>query len=150
MLYSTLSFAVTQTVLLCILVIMNHRIDPTAAQGQRLCGKILVSTLSMMCDEFPTLPPPHYNKRFNDDQSTPVNDRTYFGERPNVAELNDNFGQFKITRHWMIRFPKFGDRRDLSLKHHQVVKRGIFEECCLKPCTENQLRTFCAKVSSKR
>ncbi|XP_058835447.1 uncharacterized protein LOC131692424 [Topomyia yanbarensis] len=146
MLHSTSKRHNTSIVLaLSIMAILNSLFDPATAQGQRFCGKFLVSTLSMLCEEFPTLPPPDYNKR---------NSRNIF-EAPNFdaawTYIVDGLAMNRIDKIEQLKRIIFTNylinvvKSEAIPLRFQMAKRGIIEECCLRPCTENQLRTFCSK-----
>uniref|UniRef100_A0A8D8AU24 (northern house mosquito) hypothetical protein n=1 Tax=Culex pipiens TaxID=7175 RepID=A0A8D8AU24_CULPI len=131
---------------------------PEPTDGKRICGRELVTTLSMLCETYPTLSATVYNKR------TKVNDvdfgdfdATMFKTWPfktNYERVVDEVKNYKSNEMFPENYPKKnffmlkgtadgGEVPETKEAHLRMVKRGIVEECCHNACSFEQMRAYC-------
>ncbi|XP_062559207.1 LIRP-like isoform X2 [Armigeres subalbatus] len=131
------------------------------AADQRFCGKQLVMTLSMLCDEFPDL---HYGSK----KSVTDYDKDYSSDEwmamisqdPESIMSTDlmmphmeQSSQQKVPMWMAMMYPQgYGfrssaTRNDLIPPRFRKSPRGIVDECCLRPCSLNQLLKYCKTVA---
>ncbi|EAT47984.1 AAEL000960-PA [Aedes aegypti] len=134
------------------------------AADQRFCGKQLVLTLSMLCDEFPDL---HYGakKSMNDYDKDYSTDEwlAMIGQDPESIMSTDlmvpHMDQQTVQQQqkvplWMAMmypqgygFRSSASRNDLIPPRFRKSPRGIVDECCLRPCSINQLLKYCKTIA---
>ncbi|KXJ69525.1 hypothetical protein RP20_CCG026702 [Aedes albopictus] len=135
------------------------------AADQRFCGKQLVLTLSMLCDEFPDL---HYGAKksisdYDKDYSTdewlammgqdPESFMSTDMMVPHVDQQQAAQQQQKVPLWMAMMYPQgygfrsSGGRNDLIPPRFRKSPKGIVDECCLRPCGINQLLKYCKTIA---
>ncbi|XP_076390242.1 insulin-like peptide 2 [Megachile rotundata] len=87
----------------------------TVSEVRQYCGESLSNTLGMICDSV-------YNSRFKKSNQE--------------MEMNDYAFNYDIHPYKSIK----NARKMLRFRRHS---RGIYEECCVKSCSTEELRSYC-------
>ncbi|XP_045479306.1 insulin-like [Harmonia axyridis] len=95
-------------------------------ENRGLCGSRLVDTLAIVCNY-------HYN--------SPVNKKSVKWNLEEASDYSDDYNTNALTApgyHWLD--------NDLNLFIPVRHQRGIVEECCKKPCSLSELKSYCSAV----
>ncbi|XP_065080387.1 uncharacterized protein LOC135703191 [Ochlerotatus camptorhynchus] len=133
------------------------------ADQSRFCGRQLVMTLSVLCEEFPDL---HSNAKksmidFDKDYTT-EEWLAMMGQDPEsvmstdlvIPHMDQQQQQQQKVPLWMTlmypqgyAFRSNAGRNDLIPPRFRKSPRGIVDECCLRPCGMSTLMKYCKTIA---
>ncbi|XP_011552650.3 bombyxin B-1 homolog [Plutella xylostella] len=99
-----------------VLVLVAVTAEPSSGQAQMFCGRKLADTLGMLCENGLLL------------------------EKKSAPSYNSIYGEDLPKYGW----PWMSKHRAQALEMPSRGKRHVVDECCLKPCTIDELLTYCA------
>ncbi|KAK9893008.1 hypothetical protein WA026_023220 [Henosepilachna vigintioctopunctata] len=118
----------------CILVNHCSSSETYRHYKRRFCGNKLVDAISLVCNKRYNSPSMKksvdFNQEYLDDNSVP----DYFA--------NENQNALSSFR-FLDRSFEDDNGGYFPLAYARRMKKGIYEECCLNPCTEDDLKAYC-------
>lgn len=124
-----------------LLLILTGAAMASQKQGQRYCGRRLAAVLAYVCDS-------NFNKRSQERIiGTQIQDHL-FKEDTVGTQIQDHIFKPRITgpqsqgNMFSFNWPWIGSYRPLSFDRLRS-KRQVVSECCEKPCTVDDLLSYC-------
>lgn len=101
--------------------------------SKRFCGKMITDSLALICDgEYETIVPmeKRSDESFDEynDQPAALNLPAKYQSYPYLAKIAPDTAavRSRVRRDW-------------------ISRRGVYDECCRKPCSVQELRSYCKR-----
>ncbi|XP_031622182.1 bombyxin B-1 homolog isoform X1 [Contarinia nasturtii] len=101
---------------------------------KKLCGRMLVDALALICNnEYETII--HPSKRSDELFEE------YYSDQPSplIDDLPVNYQTYAYLSKLVPDAPELRSR----VRREWVARRGVYDECCRKPCTVQELKSYC-------